>query len=384
MTDSVNVAVRWAGIVAGVGSREGNVAGRAWLHFECAGAPSGNGTESDPFPPLYQIRSNMDQPDVDTLGVQVREHFREHASSYALDAASLRIDYVLNWGGFVNASFVVRDAVHRYHLKLATTPDGLAALTQWRELAPLLAPYHAPRVVDWVDLGDAAGLLFEYVAGAPPALGDDLLAELLPVLGALGADAALAERVKGDREHNAADEYRGSFHQRFVEDLSSIREARPPFLLPAQLDRLEAEAAYLADLVGASPAFAEPLSRPVHGDLWLNNILWAGSGAWHLLDWDDLRIGDPAIDLATLLGPTSADLAPLRMLDRVLQTTAADVCERLPLLGRATLLDWVIDPVADWVDAHQAPGVEGVVRLEKERVHREALTAYDLRYGLRR
>jgi Ser/Thr protein kinase RdoA (MazF antagonist) len=71
------------------------------------------------------------------------------------------------------------------------------------------------------------------------------------------------------------------------------------------------------------PAFAEPLRSPVHADLWLNNIQWAGRESWHLLDWDDVRIGDPAADLATLLG------------------------------------------------------LEEIVRPEKERVHRAALHAYD-------
>lgn len=49
---------------------------------------------------------------------------------------------------------------------------------------------------------------------------------------------------------------------------------------------------------------------------------------------------------------------------------------RLPLLGQATLLDWVIDPLYDWIDADASPAHAGEVRAEKQRVHQAALGLY--------
>jgi hypothetical protein len=323
----------------------------------------------------------MDHLNADILRVRVGDHFRDHGSDYGLDPATLSVEYVLNWGGFVNYSYRLRDARRSYHLKLATSPDYLAGLRRWRALSPLLEPYHAPAIVDWIDLGTAAGLLFEFVSGDRPALNDQVLAELLPVLNALNADEALAAALQPTGVITGVDVYMTSFHERFTEDLKGIREAPPPFIPEALLRLLEEEVEYLAVAIAAAPAFAEPLKSPVHADLWLNNILWLRRDSWHLLDWDDVRIGDPAVDVATLLGPTAEDLTPLKMIDRVEHALAPSTRERLPLLGRVTLLDWVIDPVSDWIDAEKAPGLEDLVRPEKERVHRAALRAYEQRYG---
>jgi hypothetical protein len=98
------------------------------------------------------------------------------------------------------------------------------------------------------------------------------------------------------------------------------------------------------------------------------------------VDWDDMRIGDPAADLATLLGPTADDARPLRMLEQVEGTLTPAERERLSLLGRATLLDWVIDPLSDWIDAHTAPTHRRVVRAEKRRIHESALACYTRLY----
>jgi aminoglycoside phosphotransferase (APT) family kinase protein len=101
---------------------------------------------------------------------------------------------------------------------------------------------------------------------------------------------------------------------------------------------------------------------------------------WHLLDWDEVRIGDPAADVATLLGPTAQDPRPLKMRDRVDGGLPPAERERLPQLGRATLLDWVIDPLSDWIDAGTAPEHEHAVRAEKEGIHKRALACYEELY----
>ncbi|MGH7443382.1 MAG: aminoglycoside phosphotransferase family protein, partial [Longimicrobiales bacterium] len=288
----------------------------------------------------------------------------------------LAVDYVLNQGGFVNYSYRIGDARSAYHLKLSTSVEGRESLARWKALSSLLEPHHAPRILEWIDLGPAAGLLFPHVAGGTPVLGEKIIDAILPVLSRLGADRDLAARLNPMPALTANDAYLSTFHDRFTEDLNSIREAQPPFVDTGLVEWLEAEVEALADIARATPAFAEPLSGAVHGDLWLNNILWVSSSDWHLVDWDDVRIGDPAADLASFLGPSAHDLRPLKLRDRVVDALSASERERLQLLGRATLLDWVIDPVADWIDAVTAPAQQREVRAEKARIHLLALGLY--------
>jgi aminoglycoside phosphotransferase (APT) family kinase protein len=89
-----------------------------------------------------------------------------------------------------------------------------------------------------------------------------------------------------------------------------------------------------------------------------------------LLDWDDLSIGDPALDFVILTWP-------LR-----LETTRGDTAfrERCALYRRAQLLDSVIDPLADYIEAphdlDQLDEVQAAKRLE----HEESLKQYRRQY----
>jgi hypothetical protein len=324
---------------------------------------------------------------VPRLQAAVRSHFADRAADFGLDPAALEVAYVPSRGGFVNHSFRVGDGRTRYHLKLADTPATRAALRRWRELDEALRPYRAPPVLDWVELGDAGGLLFPVVPGSTPRLTDAVVDAVVECLRGLWRDDGLAARLTRaspgpggtppSSPATAARCYRNGYHDRFTEDLAAIRAARPPFVDAGTLELMEREAEALAEAVAAHPSFRVEVAGPVHGDLWLDNLLWEGPSSWHILDWDELGIGDPAADLAMLLGPTPGDLRPLKGLDRVRDRAAPDVVERLPLLGRASLLDWVIDPLADWIEADTAPEIADAVRAQKERVHREALALYE-------
>jgi hypothetical protein len=318
---------------------------------------------------------------VESLRALATEYVRDHADALDLDRDALLVEYVLNWGGFVNYSYRIRDGRTAYHLKLSMSVEDRTSLQRWMKVGSLLEPYHAPPILEWVDLGTAAGLLFPFIPGNPPALNDDVLAELVPTLARLNADEAVAAALAPAGRVTARDVYLSSFHDRFLEDLRGIREERPPFVSRDLVEWLGREVESLAQAIAATPAFAEPLKSPVHGDLWLNNVLWVSGHAWHLIDWDDLRIGDPAADLAALLGPSPDDVRPLRMLDRVNGSLPAPQRQRLPLLGRATLLDWIIDPLSDWMDAGAAAAYEREVKTEKERVHCQALAHYRHLYG---
>jgi hypothetical protein len=317
----------------------------------------------------------------DTLRVLVTDYFASRAPSIGVDPDTLVVEYVLNWGGFVNYSYRIRDRRHAYHLKLSLSADGQAALRRWMTLAPLLERYHAPSILDWIDLGSAAGPLFPCLPGNPPSLSHDVVGELVPVLLQLNEDRGLAAALQPSHTITAHAAYLATFHERFTADLRGIREARPPFVSEDLLQWLDDQVGTLSQLVASAAAFAEPLTRPVHGDLWLNNILWVDRDDWHLVDWDDLRIGDPAADLAMLLGPTADDPRPLKMLEQVDSLLPSSDRERLSRLGRATLLDWVIDPLSDWIEAGAAPEHEHAVRAEKERIHERALACYRELYG---
>jgi aminoglycoside phosphotransferase (APT) family kinase protein len=311
----------------------------------------------------------------------VRDHFREHAAEYALAADGVEATYVLNWGGFVNHSYRITDGRRSYHLKLGGDDEQRASLAQWYRLRDRVAHYHAPPVVGWVDVGAEAGLLFEVVPGAVPTLSAAVVDALVPVLAALHADASLGAELGSGEPRAARESYLASFHERFTEDLRGIGEAPPPFVGPSLVQWMHDEAGRLRRAIESHEAFDEPLATPVHGDLWLNNIHWVDAREWYLLDWDTLGIGDPAADLAALLGPSASDLRPLKLMEHATAALTPAQRARLPLLGRATLLDWVIDPLSDWIDAHVSVAHVDAVRAEKARVHRGALASYRALYG---
>ena len=332
---------------------------------------------------------------VGALGARVLGYFRSEARRFGLDPATLSVEYVLNPGGFVNHSWRVRDARRRLHLKLSTGPEERAALARWHALAPLLAARHrAPPVLAWIDLDETAGLLFEHLPGRAPSLSRPLLEALLVWQAALSSDVELREALlreglwregPGERSRGrlptALDVYEEGLWTRACEDLAGVRRAPPDFLSPATLAWMEEEAASLHDAVARASCFAEELRTPVHGDLWLENLLASPEGGWHVLDWDELAIGDPVLDLATVTGPSPEDLTPLKLRETAGEALGPAGRERLGWLGRATLLDWVIDPLADWVEAVVAPRHLAEVRADKERQHRAALALYGRLYG---
>ena len=312
------------------------------------------------------------------LKIAATEFFRREATAFQLDASALRVSYVLNWGGFINHSFQVSDGRTRLHLKLATSTAAQNALRRWYQHSAILQKYHAPRVLSWIDLDGASGLLFPQVDGITPGLTDDVVCEVTQVLERLHDDRELRAALMPNDTPIAAETYFDIYHARFVADLDLIRAYRPDFMTDAVLEFMEHEVAVLAERVRSSAEFQEPLDTPIHGDLWLNNILWHNRDSWHLLDWDDMCIGDPAIDIAMLTGPTPDDLAPLKRVDQLPIALSDSQRERLLLYGRAALLDWIIDPVADWIEAAAAPALESEIRGEKERMHRMALEAYGM------
>jgi len=309
----------------------------------------------------------------------------ERSDALALDRNRVDAEYLLNWGGFVNYSFRVGDGSTWYHLKLASTGDAKRGLRQWRSLDAALGPYHAPPIVDWASIPefDCEGPLTAWIDGRSPERVTRALADaVLPVVARLHSDRGLAERLGIARAPaTCADVFVATYGDRFTEDFRSVDGMRPPFVDLATMAFMRDEIGRFEAVVRRSPAFAEPAVAPTHGDLWANNLLvHAGDsdvGSWSLLDWDDLAIGDPVMDLAMFLGPTAAQLDGATCVDAAVPYIATDAArERFEIYRRAALFDWVIDSLSDWIEADVAPHHVEAVRAEKERIHVEALSRY--------
>ena len=130
--------------------------------------------------------------------------------------------------------------------------------------------------------------------------------------------------------------------------------------------------AYLTDEVDALGILVDELDEPVHaavhGDPWHQNWLIAPDRLW-LLDWEDLSVGDPAVDDA-VLRYDGVGTDPHHWPDEPVHTVAR----------RLLMLEAVVDVAADWVE-----NTDPLVRRRKEAAYLAGLEAYrveDLALGL--
>jgi hypothetical protein len=95
----------------------------------------------------------------------VLAYFRAEAGKFGLDAGSLTIRRVLNWGGFAAPSYHVGDGRRSIHAKLSADPGGMRRWLAVRDV--LEGDYHAPPVLAWVDVPGTpfGGLVFEHIDG---------------------------------------------------------------------------------------------------------------------------------------------------------------------------------------------------------------------------
>lgn len=336
----------------------------------------------------------MPRSPLEQLTRRVTRHFKAHAARYGLNPRTVSARYLLNWGGFVNASFHISDGQTALHLKLSDYEDSLACLEQWLDLRePLAARYHAPRVLAWVELDggeDYAGLLFEHLPGRTASFRDEpaLHAQVLALAGQLHADHALAAQLAQVHDvASCADSLISTYIDRFDEDLMTIIAELPPFVPLATFDWMMSETRHLEALARELPAFQPPAGAPIHGDLWEHNVLVGDDGQWRVIDWDDLSLGDPALEFGILLGPLLAHLPPAQRQPLPALAEAAlppdpALRERFELYLRAYLLDEVIDSLADYVESAFAPEHQAEVQAEKQRVHEQALALYQQFYPL--
>ncbi len=325
---------------------------------------------------------------LDTLTLRVQDYFQKHAEEYGLNASAVEARYILNWGGFVNASFQVTDGERSFHLKLADDEDARWGMERWYELHSSLSErYRAPRLLDWIQIPRMPfeGPFFEYFAGKPADLAacPHLLQDVVDLLGRLHEDRDLAAALAamGDEVPSCADYFIELYIDRFDEDLLCVVGDLPPFVSLELLDWMMGETRELEGLARDLPEFQFPAASPTHSDCWPSNILVSESGDWRIIDWDDLTLGDPALEFSIVLGPLWRH--GQMSLEQALDFLPADPAlrARFAICLRALVLDEIIDTLADWVESDFAPEHQQAVRAEKERQHQDALALYHKLYN---
>ncbi len=331
----------------------------------------------------------MPRTSLDALIRRVTAYFRKHAGRYGLNPETVEARYILNWGGFVNASFFIQDGEKRYYLKLAEDEDQQADLQRWEAFHQRLTrQYHAPRLLDWIEIPRTpfAGLLFAYIPGKPadftaqPAVLQGLL-DLLPALHSDPVLSTALASLQAGALPTCADYFLDVYIDRFDADLLGIIPNLPPFVDLPTFDWMMSETRHLEGLARDLPIFQHPAASPTHGDLWPSNILVTPAGDWSIIDWDDLALGDPALEYSILLGPQWRSGALTLPAAQALLPPDPDFRDRFAICLRALLLDEVIDSLADWIEAEFLPARREELRAAKEQVHRAALEQYREVYG---
>lgn len=325
---------------------------------------------------------------LERLTARVLETMCRQAGQFGLQADHVEAHYIVNPGGFDHANFTITDGARAVHLKLADDEDDQASLAHWQELNDVLVErYHAPRVLAWVKIPRTgfAGLALEHITAQSADLvrQPQVLREVLAILADLHADARLAERLSAEEGAPQAcwEAFLDTLVDRFDADLYGIIGNMPPFVSLGLYDWMMSETRHLEGLARDLPEFQQTASSPTHGDLWTNNILVTTAKDWYIIDWDDLALGDPAVDYSILLGEMWRSGVLTHQQALTLLPTDEAMRARFALYQRALLLDQVIDPLADWVEAEFAPQHRKEVREQKERQHANALALYQQWFG---
>lgn len=286
-----------------------------------------------------------------------------------------RVTHVFNWGGFVNQSFFINDGRKQYHVKLTNDAGITSSLERWSTFHQILeSRYRAPKLfrrLVFPEIG-FSGLLFEHVNGKTADFHNrpELLQKLIELARCLHEDEDLSLLLAQPK--TCLDHFTETYIHRFTADLETIESAQLPFISESLFHWMQDEMHRLQESATLVPSFHQAATAPVHGDLHEGNILVTENN-WFVLDWDDLAIGDPAIDLAILVWPK---VWQGEKWQRFLPQTDPALAERIEVCLRAQLLDEVIDPLADYTEAHQVPTRQAEVQQAKRQRHEEALAKY--------
>jgi Ser/Thr protein kinase RdoA (MazF antagonist) len=230
-----------------------------------------------------------------------------------------------------------------------------------------------------IEVAGRYGAIFERLPGENPSpvVPVPYLDEIVSTLNMLHRDFELAALL-GSKSRPARDTFLDYHMEMCQSDLEEIEPAVPlPFVDKRVVAWMQAETDALLRTAIESAAFDETVSNAIHGDLWFGNVL-IDNDRWWIIDWDDLKIGDPAHDLSLILFTTLDDP---QSASRWISGRTAAFAERFHLYARAALLTFVIDPIADWISAESFPEVRDAARVHREVLHHWALERYRKLYG---
>ncbi|MBS1952897.1 MAG: aminoglycoside phosphotransferase family protein [Cyanobacteria bacterium SZAS-4] len=323
--------------------------------------------------------------ELSVLQSHVHTCLEDNAHRLGLNPNAIELSYVLNLGGFVNASFTATDGVRKLHVKASQSDESDRCFRQWYQIHQTLEQnYHAPKLLLQFTVPDSehVGFVFEHIDGEiPKSLSTELAREVLVVLQRLHTDTSMQKVLypKGFDAPTFADCYEQTFHERFTEDLAIVKNDLPPFVDQKCFDWMRQQAEILLSKIKKMPAFRRRSDSLAHCDLWLNNLLVDTHNNFWILDWDDLAISDPALDLVMLLGPSVESIEPFdaSIAKSLNYPIDKEMHERLKIYAPARLLDWVIDPLADYVEAESAPQVAETVREKNRQFHLAAKIALE-------
>jgi aminoglycoside phosphotransferase (APT) family kinase protein len=299
-----------------------------------------------------------------------------HAAALGLDAPRVEVERVVNPTGWhANVACTITDGSTSLHAKLSRDHAEMAKVYNVSGL--LTSRYRMPPILAWIDVGEFVGFAMPSIPSQPAT--EELIPSVIELADGLHRDAELAAALLEDEQ---PDTFREAFLdvwiERFTTDLDELETGKkvPPFVTASTMDWMREETARLADMTDVTSFDAEP-TGPVHGDLHLANVL-VEPGTWWLIDWDDLHRGDPAADLAMLFSPL---IERGESFDELVGERDKAFAERFAVCQRAVVLDLVIDSLADWADADQAPDAAPSIRATKRRVHERGLAMYRERYA---
>ena len=320
----------------------------------------------------------------DDLTRALSAHLAAGARRYGLYAGVVRLEPFYYSAVEATRSFTARDGAHAVHVKLWHT-ERQTVRDRWLAVHQILECRHkAPHVIDTVDLPevDATGLVFEHIEGAPPD-GPGSTDRLLEAARRLHADEELAAKIGVPRSPTTVGQYFEDLHIRNLEnDIGIIRDTeRTPIVDDELLAWMEHETRELRRTAKSSAAFEAQARWPTHGDLYEGNTLLTDDGAFYLLDWDDLGLGDPVADyIIVLRGFARRDLDfDWRHLG--VEATDEGFGERMRFYARASLLYVVIDGLAEHLGLDASNPLLAATSSEKRAAFENGLALYRERYG---
>ncbi len=284
----------------------------------------------------------------------------------------MRIRWLYNPGNFSNAHYRVSGDSGDLHVKLVDDPTSM---DHWYRLrGRLMRDYRAPEILARLSIPQAklTAYVFPQLPGrAPdPALAGPVIREVGALLARLHSDDDLGAELPGDV--TLLSSFQAGLLECLSEDLVAIR-AHPEVSRhydASTMAWLAAEAAALHEEARRRIP-DEPVHSPIHSDPWIANLLVDGRD-WRLLDWDGLRLGDPAGDWAMLLFDAwvhGADLEEFLPPD-------PDLRDRVRLHLRAAGFDSIVDPLSDLTEMPPDVPDAGAICAAKRHASQSALLRY--------